>query len=72
MSTTSRRLFTLASTCCLWSSSHKSCGVNCFSKQSAIVLADEILFLNFFNYCIFTIYSTYLKRVISKGMDVNI
>jgi hypothetical protein len=36
MSTASRRSWTLISTCRLWFSSHKSCGVNCFPKQSVV------------------------------------
>jgi hypothetical protein len=32
------RAWTVASTRRLWFSSHKSCGVNCFPKQSAVAL----------------------------------
>jgi hypothetical protein len=34
---------TLANTRRSWFSSHRSCGVNWFSKQSVIALMDEIL-----------------------------
>jgi hypothetical protein len=39
VSAASKRSWTLAFTCHLCFSSHSSCGVNCFSKQSAVVLA---------------------------------
>jgi hypothetical protein len=39
LSAASSRAWTLASTCRSWLSSHRSCGVNWFSKQSAIALA---------------------------------
>jgi hypothetical protein len=38
LSTASSRAWTLASTCHSWFSSHKSCSVNWFSKQSAIAV----------------------------------
>jgi hypothetical protein len=39
LSAASSRVWTLASTRRSWFSSHRSCGVNWFSKQSAIALA---------------------------------
>jgi hypothetical protein len=39
LSSASSRAWTLALTHLSWFSSHRSCGVNCFSKQSAIALA---------------------------------
>jgi hypothetical protein len=39
LSTASNWVWTSVPTCGSWLSLHKSCGVNCFSKQSAFVLA---------------------------------
>jgi hypothetical protein len=39
LTTATSRARTVASTCRSWFSSHSLCGVNCFSKQSAIELA---------------------------------